>query len=130
MNGPFTFVTTYKLKPGQVEGYKEWVKGLCAYVESNEPRMIAFNLYLDEEGASVTGVQVHPDAESMQSHMQVVGDYITQAYGDFLESPDLVLVCGGGGAALEAIKQMTPPDVTISSMPQHIGGFTRSSASA
>lgn len=34
MVGPFTFVTTYKLKPGQVESYKEWVKGLCAYVES------------------------------------------------------------------------------------------------
>jgi hypothetical protein len=55
-------------------------------VESNEPRLIAFNLYLDDEGSSVTGVQVHPDAQSMVSHMQVVRDYITTAYGDFLES--------------------------------------------
>lgn len=77
----------------------------------------------------MTGVQVHPDAESMQSHMQVVRDYIMTAYGDFLESPDLVLVCGEGGAALDAIRQMTPPDVAISSMPQHIGGFIRSAAS-
>ena len=130
MNGPFTFVATYKLKDGQVESYKEWAEGLCAYVESNEPRLIAFNLYLDDEGSSVTAVQVHPDAESMASHMQVVRDYITQAYGDFLESPDLVLVCGGSGAVLETIRQMTPSEVTISTMPQHIGGFTRSSASA
>ena len=99
-------------------------------MESNEPRLIAFNLYLNDGATSVTGVQVHPDAESMQSHMQVVGDYITKAYGDFLESPDLVLACGEGGAALEAIRQVTPPDVAISTMPQHILGFTRSSASA
>ena len=67
MNGPFKFVATYKLKAGQVESYREWAKGLCAYVESNEPRLIAFNLYLDDDSTSVTGVQVHPDAESMQS---------------------------------------------------------------
>ena len=128
MAGPFIFVSRYKLKPGKLESYKEWVTGLCAYVESKEPRMIAFNLYLDREGSSVTGVQVHPDAASMQSHMQVVRDYIMKAYGDFLESPDLMLVCGVSGAALEMIRQMTPPEVTISAMPQHIGGFTRSAA--
>jgi hypothetical protein len=33
---------------GQVESHKEWVKGLCAYVESNEARLIAVNLYLDD----------------------------------------------------------------------------------
>jgi hypothetical protein len=46
------------------------------------------------------------------------------------ESPDLVLACGASEATLEAIRQMTPPDVAIFTMPQHIGGFTRSSASA
>ena len=129
MSGPFTYVATYRLKAGQLEKYREWAKGVCAYVESSEPRLIAFNLYLDDEGTSVTVVQVHPDAESMKSHMHVVREYITTAYGDFLESPDLVLVCGEGGAALEAIKQMTPSDVAISTMPKHIAGFTRSSAS-
>jgi len=33
MTKPFIFVSTYKLKEGQLESYKAWVKGLCEYVE-------------------------------------------------------------------------------------------------
>ena len=47
-----------------------------------------------------------------------------------LELPDLVLVCGAGGAALDTIRQLTPPDVAITTMPPIRQGVHRSSASA
>lgn len=128
MSAPFIFVSTYKLKEGQLENYQKWSKGLIDYVASNEPRMIAFNLYVNEDGTEVAGVQVHPDANSMESHMQVVTEYIRTAYGEFLEAPQILVACGEGEAARRMIKQLSPPDAPLTAMPRHIGGFTRSSA--
>ena len=128
MSGPFIFVSMYKVKEGQLEAYESWTQGLIDYVEANEPRVVAFNLYVNDEGTQVAGVQVHPDAASMQRHMEVVREYIETAYGEFLEAPTMLLVCGEGDDARNMIQQLTPPGFSAVGMQQHIGGFTRSSA--
>lgn len=128
MSGPLIFVSTYKLKGGQLEAYKSWTQGLVEYVQANEPRMVAFNLYVNDEGTEVAGIQVHPDGESMQRHISVVREYINTAYGEFLEAPSILLVCGEGDDTRQMIQQLTPPGFPLVGMPQHIGGFTRSSA--
>ncbi|HKZ21229.1 MAG TPA: hypothetical protein VJQ57_14110 [Acidimicrobiia bacterium] len=128
MSAPFIFVASYKVRRDQFEDYKPWVKELCRFVESKEPRMIAFNIYANADGTEVTAIQVHPEAGSMETHMQVVSDYIQQAYGDFLERPTFILACGEGESARAMIKQLTPNDFPLVAMPQHLGGFTRSSA--
>jgi hypothetical protein len=53
---------------------------LVDFVETNEPRMIAFHAYLDQDGKRLSIVQVHPDADSMLFHMQVARDHISEAY--------------------------------------------------
>lgn len=125
MSGPFIFVSSYKLKDGELANYKKWTEGLIEYVEAKEPRMMAFNLFQNDEGTEVTSVQVHPDASSMELHMQIVRQYIATAYGEFLEAPTVLLVCGEGNAARQIIRQLTPPGFSVIEMPQHIGGFTR-----
>ena len=52
---------------------------LADVVEANEPRISAFNAYANDDGTEVSVVQVHPDAESMMAHMQVVRQHITEA---------------------------------------------------
>jgi hypothetical protein len=128
MSGPFIFVSTYKVKEGQLEAYKSWTLGLVQYVEANEPRLVAFNLFVNDEGTEVAGIQIHPDAESMQRHMDVVREYIETAYGEFLEAPTMLLACGEGDDARQMIQQLTPPGFSLVGMPRHVGGFTRSSA--
>jgi len=125
MNSPFILVSQYRLKAGHLEDYRGWVKGLADFVKSREPRMIAFHVYANDEGTEVTGIQVHPDAESMESHMQIVREYIQTAFGDFFESTNLLLACGEGEAARAMMKQITPPNTPLTAMPQHLGGFTR-----
>jgi hypothetical protein len=41
------------------------VPGLVQFVERNEPQLIAFNEYVNDDGTEVTVVQVHPDAISI-----------------------------------------------------------------
>jgi hypothetical protein len=110
MCGPFIFV----------EAYEAWVQGLVQYVQANEPRMVAFNLYLNEAGTEVAAVQVHPDAASLQRHMEVVREYIETAYGEFLEEPFMILACGEGDDTRQMIQQLTPPGFpVVANAPAH-----------
>ena len=49
-----------------------------ALVEANEPRLIAFHIFVNEDGTQATTIQVHPDAASMAFHMQVIGQKISE----------------------------------------------------
>jgi quinol monooxygenase YgiN len=61
------------VREGKLEELKKAIKSLVAFVESNEPRPIAYDVYLDEAGTRMTVVQVHPDSASMELHMKVAG---------------------------------------------------------
>ena len=74
MSGPFIFIATNRLKAGKLEEERKRVPELCDFIEANEPQLIAFNEYASEDGMEVAVVQVHPDAASMEAHMQANGD--------------------------------------------------------
>jgi hypothetical protein len=60
------FVATNRLKPGMLDAEAARVPGLIEFVERHEPRIIAFNEYVNEDGTEVAVVQVHPDTERQQ----------------------------------------------------------------
>src|ERR1035441_447738 len=80
MAGPFIFVATNRLKPGKLEDEHERVRALSGFIDANEPRLLAFNEYANEEGTEVGVVQVHPDADSMYFHMNVIREQAARAY--------------------------------------------------
>ncbi len=47
MSGPLIYVGTYTVKPGSQEQVRGRLAELVDFVETNEPRLIAFNTYLD-----------------------------------------------------------------------------------
>jgi hypothetical protein len=59
MQGPLIFIATNRLKPGRLDRERARVPGLAAFIEANEPRLIAFNEYVNDAGDEVTVVQVH-----------------------------------------------------------------------
>ena len=72
MPSPFIFIATNRLKAGQLERERRRVPGLVEFIEASEPRLIAFNEYVNDAGDEVTVVQIHPDASSMEAHMEIV----------------------------------------------------------
>lgn len=128
MSQPFVFIGTHKIKEGKLDEYRKLLPELTEFVEANEPRLIAFHAYVDEETNLITGVQVHPDAASMQFHMKVVGEHIRSAY-DYIEATESVEVYGEVPDALrEGIRQATPPGTPLRIVPTHETGFTRTNA--
>ena len=57
MSGPFIFIATNRLKPGKLADERKRVPGLVDFVEANEPRLIAFNEYVNEDGTEVAVVR-------------------------------------------------------------------------
>jgi len=74
MSGPFIFIATNRLREGRFGAEQQRVPGLSSFIEANEPRLIAFNEYVNEDHSEVTVVQVHPDAASLEFHMGLIGD--------------------------------------------------------
>ena len=126
MSGPFIFIATNKLKEGKLEDEKRRVPELSDFIEANEPRLIAFNEYADESGSEVAVVQVHPDAESMEFHMDVVRERAAQAYGETLEATTGIQVFGPPSAGvLSMLRQQAGAGIPLSNKANHLGGFTR-----
>jgi hypothetical protein len=129
MTAPFIFVATYRIKQGKLGEYEGLWRGLVEFVDANEPRLLAFNTYVSEDGTDVTTVQVHPDADSMEFHMKVAGARILEGY-PLLETVESVNVYGTPTEGFLAMsEQMSGPGVAVNVKPRHLGGFTRLAAS-
>jgi hypothetical protein len=127
MTGPFIWVGTYAIKPGKSDEAKQRLQELAELVEANEPRLIAFNFYLNEAATTASCVQVHPDAASMEFHMEVIAEHLSSA-SDFLQETVGQEVYGTPPAGLvDAERQWVPLD-RLRVQPVHLAGFTRSNA--
>jgi uncharacterized protein (DUF2126 family) len=129
MSSPFIFIATNRLKAGQLDRERERVPGLVEFIEANEPRLIAFNEYVNEAGDEVAVVQIHPAAASMEAHMEIVRERALQAYAETLDATVRIQVFGRPtDAILEALRRQAGNGVEISVNAEHLGGFTRSAA--
>jgi hypothetical protein len=129
MSEPFIFIGTHRLKDGKLQDFGKYFGELVEVVEANEPRLIAFNGYVNEDGTEVAIVQVHPDTASMEFHMGVVHEHITAAYEELLEETTSIQVFGElSDEAREMMQQLAGSKVPFSVKPRPLGGFTRSHA--
>ena len=126
MSGPFIFIATNRLKPGKLPDEKKRVPGLVDFIETNEPRLIAFNEYANEDGTEVAVVQIHPDADSMAFHMDVIAERAAAAYADTVEATTSVQVFGmPSDDVLDMLQRQAGAGVPLTLKPFHLGGFTR-----
>jgi hypothetical protein len=126
MSGPFIFIATNRLKEGKLEDERKRVPELSDFIKANEPRLVAFNEYVNDEGTEVGVVQVHPDAESMAFHMQVIRERAAAAYAEIVDATTSIQVYGTpSDAIVEMLRQSAGSGVRLTVKPHHLGGFTR-----
>jgi hypothetical protein len=75
------YVDTSDVREGALEELKSAMKELVDFVEANEPQIIAYNVYLSDDGSRMTVVHVHPDSESLEYHMEVAGPVFRRSVG-------------------------------------------------
>jgi hypothetical protein len=129
MTAPIIFIGTHRIKAGRLDQFRREMPDFCRFVEEHEPRLIAFNMYLDGHGMEATVVQVHPDFASMQTHMQLVHEHIERQYAEVLESTTGIQVYGEvGDDTLAMMQQIAPSDVPFTVKQEYVAGFTRAAS--
>jgi hypothetical protein len=70
---PIMVIDRSEIRAGKLQDLEEAVGALAAFVETNEPRPISYDVYFDVDRTTMTVVQVHPDLASMELHMNLAG---------------------------------------------------------
>jgi hypothetical protein len=134
MSKPLIFVSTWKIREGRLEDYKQFSKELIKHIKAKEPQLIAFNMYFNEDETEMTSIQVHSDAASMDFHMQVLAKVIGEDMiewidrADFLEPKHIEIYGTPSAKLLEADQPLVDAGIPQSVKPLHFAGFTRSTA--
>ena len=123
MTGPFIFIATNRLKQGKLNSEKKRLPDLIDFIQANEPRLMAFNEYADEEGTEVAVVQVHPDVDSMVFHMKLIAERAASAYADTIDATTSIQVFGSpSGTVTDMLHLQAGAGVPLSIKPHHLGG--------
>ncbi len=127
MSEPFVYIASYGIKPEFLDSAAERLRDIARVVKEQEPRLSSFLFYLDPDRGRTIVVQVHPDGDSMATHMAIVANHIAHAW-DWLDLDDSQQLVLG-----------TPPDVlteywaefkdALDTYPAFVAGFDRAAAS-
>lgn len=71
MQTPIVYIDRSDVRTGKLDEVKASIAALLELVERNEPQLLEYAFYLDEQAARMTVLAIHPDGESMELHMEV-----------------------------------------------------------
>jgi hypothetical protein len=73
MTEPIVYIDHSAIKEGSLEELRAGVQRVVEFIEEREPQLIAYGFYLAEDASTMTVVAVHPDAASLELHLDVGG---------------------------------------------------------
>ncbi|GAB4098076.1 hypothetical protein [Sinomonas halotolerans] len=127
MSAPFIYISTFTVRPGRLDDALAACRAIVGQVEAQEPQVLAFHFFLDEQGQRIATVQLHPDGSSMEFHMSLIADHLA-ASGALIESYSAPLVLGEPPAALA--QWWKESGTAMDLFPAHLAGVTRVGAPA
>ena len=71
--GPVIYIDRSDVHADAVDELKAGLLLLAAFVESHQPQMATYGVYLDEAENQMTVVSVHPDSASLERHIDLGG---------------------------------------------------------
>jgi len=96
------YVDTSEVREGALEDLKTGIKELVDFVAANEPRIIAYNVYLSDDGTQINVVHMHPDSASLEYHMEVAGPM----FGTFADLVTLTSIVIFGRPSEKVLRQL------------------------
>jgi len=73
MSKTIIIIDSSEVNEGKLEDLKTSMNELVEFAKMNEPNMIAYDVYFNEDGTQMTVLQVHPDSASAEFHMKISG---------------------------------------------------------
>jgi hypothetical protein len=73
MSEPFIFLGTHSIREGKLQDLKQYEQELVALVEANEPRLIAFHIFVNLERTERIEVYGTPSDQVLEMMRQLAG---------------------------------------------------------
>ena len=73
MGQPLIVVDSSEIREGKREELQRGIEELAAFVEANESDPITYQVFFGDDDRRMTVLQIHPDAASMERHMELAG---------------------------------------------------------
>ena len=123
---PIVYIDHSDIREGKLEEVKARVDELVEFVDAQEPQLLAYGVFIDEERGGMTVVAIHPDPSSLELHMEIG----RPAFRNFIELIDLRAIEVYGRPDHKVLKQiqqkveMLGGNGSVNVHQQH-AGFTR-----
>jgi hypothetical protein len=78
MAKPIVVVDRSEIRDGKLSEVENGFRQLASFVAAHESRILAYYVSFTEDRRMVTVLQIHPDSESMEFHMEVAGPLFAQ----------------------------------------------------
>lgn len=100
---PVIIVDSSDIREGKLEKLQTAMTPVVEFARANEPRMIAYSVYLNGD-ARVTVLQIHPDSASAEYHMTTAVPLFA-GFGDLIRMRGIDVYCGPNPALLERLRR-------------------------
>jgi hypothetical protein len=125
MATPFTFITTHSINEGRLAEYWAQNAAFAEFVAANEPDLLEFGTFMNDDQTEVTFVFGFPDAAAADRHMQVAREKIGQGL-EITRTARLEVLGGSPGPVLgQVIAANAEAGVPVAIKPAAVAGFTR-----
>jgi hypothetical protein len=104
MAQPIVYVDTSEVRPGRLAELKAAMDDLARFVQANEPQLLAYNVYFNDDGTRMTVLHINPDSASLERHMQVAGPKFPPI-GEFIKMLSIDVYGRVDGELLERLRQ-------------------------
>lgn len=102
MAGPIIYVDRSEIRKGKIDEVKTAIKELADFIETHEPQIIAYNVYITNDGTAMTVLHVHTDSASLEKHMKIAGP----KFSKFINLVKLLRIEIYGSPGAELLEQL------------------------
>jgi quinol monooxygenase YgiN len=104
MSEPIIYIDRSRIRPGKLEQVKKRIAELVDFIDEREPQLLFYGFYVDEGSARMTVVAVHPDAASVELHMDV-GALAFRRFADLIEMDGIEVYGEASDRMFEQLQQ-------------------------
>ena len=124
--GPVIYIDRSEVHEAFWDDLKAGVRALVAFVDSHQPQMVTYGVYLDEDTHRMTVISVHPDAASLERHVDMGGPEFKKL-APFLTLKEIEVFGHLGERAAELVRQKgaTLGDAGVVLLHEQFAGFDR-----
>lgn len=126
MPGPIVYIDRSEIRTERLDELKRSMDELAQFVDAEEPQLLSYGFFIEEGASRMTVVAVHPDAASLELHMEIGGPRF-RGFAELLEMLSIDIYGEPSDKALEQLHakaRMLGKDGRVTVHRLH-AGFTR-----